>query len=60
MDLNRAQEILQSKNIIDVQMDGISVWIEGVDAQSGTARIYPEDNPQDKQTVNVNDLTEVQ
>lgn len=60
MDLNRAQEIFQSKDIIDVQMNGTSVWIEGVDAQSGTVRVYPEGNPQDKRTVNVNELMEVQ
>lgn len=60
MDLNRAQEILQSKDIINVQMNGTSVWIEGVDAQSGTARVYPEGSPQDKQTVDVNELMEIQ
>lgn len=60
MDANRAQEILQSKDIIDVHMNGTSVWIEGVDTQSGTAMVFPEGNPQDKRTVDVTELMEIQ
>ena len=60
MNLNRAQEILQSKEKIDVNIDGTPVWIEGIDAQSGTARVFPEGNPDDKRTVAINELTEIQ
>lgn len=60
MDLNRAQEIFQSKDKIDVQMNGTPVWIEGIDVQSGTVRVYPEGNPEDKQTVDVKELMELQ
>lgn len=60
MDVDRAQEIIQSKQKIDVQVDGTSVWIEGVDARSGTARVYAEGNPQDKRTVAVDELQEIQ
>lgn len=59
MELNRAQEIIQSKQKIDVQIDGTSVWIEEVDTRSGTARVYTEGNPQDKRTVAVDELQEM-
>ncbi|RKD27126.1 small, acid-soluble spore protein, H family [Ammoniphilus oxalaticus] len=60
MNVNRAQEILDSSNKIDVQHNGTAVWIEDVDAQSQTARVYPEGRPEDKQTVAINELKEIQ
>ncbi|RXT13517.1 H-type small acid-soluble spore protein [Ammoniphilus sp. CFH 90114] len=60
MDLNRAQEIVEAKEKIDVQVDGTSVWIEGIDAQSRTARVHTEGEPQDKRTVSIEDLEEIQ
>lgn len=60
MDVSRAQEIFQAKEKIDVQVDGTPVWIEGVDSRSGTARIHFEGNPDDKRTVDVDELMEIQ
>jgi len=59
MDLNRAQQIIEAEDKIDVQVDGMSVWIEGIDAQSKTARVHPEGEPEDKRTVAIEDLQEM-
>ncbi len=59
MDLNRAQQIIEAEEKIDVQVDGMSVWIEGIDAQSKTARVHPEGEPEDKRTVAIEDLQEM-
>ncbi|WP_027417854.1 H-type small acid-soluble spore protein [Aneurinibacillus terranovensis] len=58
MDIQRAQEIMQAKNIIDVQFQGMSVWIDHIDAQNKTARIHKQDNPQNSQTVSLAELQE--
>ncbi|WP_134704286.1 H-type small acid-soluble spore protein [Ammoniphilus sp. YIM 78166] len=59
MDLNRAQQIIEAEETIDVQVEGMSVWIEGIDAQSKTARVHPEGEPENKRTVAIADLQEM-
>lgn len=59
MDVTRAQQIIESEQRINVQYEGSSVWIEGVDAQSQTAQVHMESNPSDKKTVDVQQLREV-
>lgn len=60
MDVNRAQEILQAKDIIEVRLNGQSVWIEEVDQKNETAKVRLEGNPNDKRIVAVDELTEIQ
>ncbi|HJV46302.1 MAG TPA: H-type small acid-soluble spore protein [Bacillota bacterium] len=60
MDVTRAQEIYQANERINVEFEGKPVWIEGIDNQSKTARVYKEGNPQDKLTVAVSELVEIQ
>jgi small acid-soluble spore protein H (minor) len=58
MDVTRAQEIIKSEKKIDVQYQGQSVWIDGVDENTATARVHPEGNPAHSMTVSVNELEE--
>ncbi|USG65245.1 H-type small acid-soluble spore protein [Brevibacillus ruminantium] len=58
MDLNRAQEIIRSTDKIEVQYQGKSVWIDGVDEHTETARVHTEGNPTDSMTVDVRQLDE--
>jgi small acid-soluble spore protein H (minor) len=59
MDLSRAQEIIESPRKIDVQFEGMPIWIDSVDETSKTARVYTEGNPEDKKTVAVTELREL-
>jgi small acid-soluble spore protein H (minor) len=59
MDINRAQEIFESPKKIEVQYDGIAVWIDSIDEQSKTVRVYPEGSPEDRRTVSVQELNEM-
>ncbi len=58
MNITRAQEIIKSPQKIEVQYQGQSVWIDGVDERTATARVHPEGNPTDSMTVDVNQLEE--
>jgi small acid-soluble spore protein H (minor) len=58
MDVNRAQEIIRSKEKIEVQYQGKSVWIDGVDETTATARVHPEGNPTESMTVAIDQLVE--
>lgn len=58
MNVNRAQEIIRSRSTIDVHYHGESVWIDGVDEQSATARIHARGNPNRIVTVPVDQLVE--
>ncbi|WP_248928752.1 H-type small acid-soluble spore protein [Paenibacillus hamazuiensis] len=60
MQANRVQEILQSDKKIDVQWNGMSVWIDSVDTQNQTAKVHAESNPADTRVVSVTELQEVQ
>ncbi|WP_100405619.1 small acid-soluble spore protein H [Bacillus solitudinis] len=58
MDAQRAQEISSSTNMANVMYNGNPIYIEHVDQQSGTATIHPLDDPNQKQSVSVNSLSE--
>lgn len=58
MDAQRAQEIASSATMKNVQYNGQQVYIEHVDQGSGQATIHPLDNPNNKQSVSVAELSE--
>lgn len=58
MNASRAQEIITSKDKIQVTYQGQSVWLEGVDQSSNTARVHPEGDPSNSMTVAVDKLLE--
>lgn len=58
MDAKRAQEIASSPAMSNVTFNGGKVYIEHVDQKAGKATVHPLDNPENKQSVSVNDLME--
>jgi small acid-soluble spore protein H (minor) len=58
MDVNRAQQILQSPDKIEVQYQGKPIWIDGVDENTQSARIHEENNPGQTMVVPLNQLVE--
>jgi small acid-soluble spore protein H (minor) len=58
MDSKRAQEIASSSTMSNVTFNGGKVYIEHVDQEAGKATVHPIDNPENKQSVSVNDLLE--
>ncbi|TDF93869.1 H-type small acid-soluble spore protein [Paenibacillus piri] len=60
MKLSRAQAILQSNNKIDVELNGVPVWIDSIDTEQETANIHVEQRPADSRTVRVEELQEIQ
>ena len=58
MNAQRAQEISESPVIATVLFNGEKVYIQHVDADKGTARIYPLDDPQKEQDVPLSNLME--
>lgn len=59
MNVNRAQQIVESAKEIEVMYNGTSIWIQNVN-NDGTARVYPKQNPENEMTVNVQELEEIQ
>ncbi|RXI99574.1 H-type small acid-soluble spore protein [Anaerobacillus alkaliphilus] len=59
MNVNRAQQILDSAKEIEVQYNGTSIWIQNVNSADGTARVYPRQNPENEMTVNIQELQEI-
>lgn len=58
INVERASQILESKDTINVMLSGDPVWIEKVDAGSGIATVHLNANPADTRTVSVTQLTE--
>jgi len=58
MNAQRAQEILESMKEVEVTFNGTPVWIQHVDQQNDTARVFKENNPDDEMTVPVSQLNE--
>lgn len=58
MDYNRAQEIIQSPNMVHVNYHGIPVYIQSVDPTTGMATVFPLDNVDHEQPVDLNGLFE--
>ncbi|MGM0875708.1 MAG: small acid-soluble spore protein H [Bacillota bacterium] len=58
MDAQRAQEIANLQTMANVKYNGTPIYIEHVDQQNQTATIHPLDEPNNKQSVSVTNLTE--
>ncbi|MGG1314389.1 MULTISPECIES: H-type small acid-soluble spore protein [Cohnella] len=58
MDARRAQEIYESKETIEVRLEGRPVWIENVDEANGMATVRVGSNPLNTMTVSVGRLEE--
>ncbi|MEH7518505.1 small acid-soluble spore protein H [Priestia megaterium] len=58
MDAQRAQEIADSVGMANVIYNGKSIYIEHVDQQNGVATIHNLDEPNNKQSVSITELTE--
>ncbi len=58
MDIQRAQEIAKSSTMVNVTHNGVPVYIQHVDSQKETARIYPISQPENEQVVPVSNLIE--
>ena len=58
MDAQRAQEIAASPVMISVTHNGTPIYIQRVNAQSETARIYPLGQPEDEHEVPLSALQE--
>jgi len=58
MNVHRAQEIASSPGTVKVLYDGAPVYIQHVNEQSETARIYPLSNPEAEHEVPLNTLIE--
>lgn len=54
----RAQEIAESPVMETVTYNGVQVYIQHVDENNGTARIYDLNNPQNEQEVPLSSLKE--
>jgi small acid-soluble spore protein H (minor) len=59
MDAQRAQEISSTPNMKSVQYNGQEVYIEHVDRSNGLATIHPLNDPNNKQSVSISELSEV-
>ncbi|WP_078551496.1 small acid-soluble spore protein H [Bacillus alkalicellulosilyticus] len=58
MDAQRAQELSESPKMANVTYNGQRIFIEHVDETQGQATIHPIDDPTQKLSVSVNELTE--
>jgi small acid-soluble spore protein H (minor) len=58
VDAQRAQEIADSLDMANVVYNGKSIYIEHVDQQNGVATIHTLDEPNNKQSVSISELTE--
>lgn len=58
MNKQRAQEISVSAVLANVTYNGIPIYIQHVDEENETARIYPLDKPENEQEVSLEELHE--
>lgn len=58
MNKQRAQEIVNSPEMVRVTYNGVPIFIQNVDENNETARIYPLDEPQNEQEVPLKQLAE--
>lgn len=58
MDINRAQQIFQSPDTVEVKLNGVSVWIDQIDASTEHVKVHEESNPATRKTVPVSALQE--
>ncbi|CAG7651007.1 Small, acid-soluble spore protein H [Paenibacillus solanacearum] len=60
MQLSRAQQILSSQDKINVEWNGVPVWIDSVDTNQATVKVHVEHQPAQTKVVSVEQLQEVQ
>lgn len=58
MNVQRAKEIAEASEMVDVSYYGVPVYIQHVNAGNETARIFPVENPDKEQTVPLSALSE--
>lgn len=58
MDVKRAVDIYNSREMISVKLEGEPVWIEHVDAENGMATVQVGSRPTNTMTVRVDRLEE--
>ncbi|MBU9722387.1 MULTISPECIES: H-type small acid-soluble spore protein [Bacillaceae] len=58
MDIQRAQEIIESPTMINVNYHGIPVYIQQVNSNENTANVFPLDEMDHEQEVDINGLVE--
>ncbi|WP_028591070.1 H-type small acid-soluble spore protein [Paenibacillus massiliensis] len=58
MDVKRAVDIYNSKEMISVKLEGEPVWIEHVDTENGMATVQVGSRPTNTMTVRVDRLEE--
>ncbi|KEQ25480.1 small acid-soluble spore protein H [Paenibacillus tyrfis] len=58
MNKQRAQEIAASPVMVDVTYEGVPIYIQHVDEERESARIYPLGQPEQEQEVPLNSLME--
>lgn len=58
MNTDRALEIVAAPNMIDVTCDGVPVYIQHVNKNEGTARVYPLNEPHKDKEVSLDHLKE--
>ncbi|CAM4423485.1 Small, acid-soluble spore protein H [Paenibacillus alkaliterrae] len=59
MNIQRAQEIAASPNMENVEYNGVRVYIQHVNEENDTARVYPLDQPDQEQEVPIRSLSEL-
>lgn len=60
MNIGRARQIVESPNDIEVHFQGVPIWIQHLNEDTETARVYVCADPEDEQEVPVAQLTEIQ
>ena len=60
MNRQRALEILESIEMVNVNLRGIPVYIQSLDANQETATVFPLDNMNHEQSVELAGLDEIQ
>jgi len=58
MDKQRAKEIRESENLINVTYNGDPIYIQNVNENNETASVYELENPQKQHQVSVEELQE--
>ncbi|WJE51094.1 small acid-soluble spore protein H [Bacillus cereus] len=58
MNKQRAQEIAASPIMANVTYNGVPIYIQNVDENNETARIYPLNKPQNEQEIPLSNLIE--
>lgn len=58
MNLQRAKEIVESGELANILFNGQRIYIQHVDEEKKTARIYPLDDPENEKEVPVDQLLE--